>query len=207
VNVRRNSGFILALLALTGCATLGPSAQSTQFAVRFVELNAKSCLDVGSRELQFACHRMKEGSSVVIARRDFFPSRQLDGARFEKLSIVLPAAMVINGTEISIPNNDIAVFISYGSSAFAGKTGCYGFANDGSIRIIDLDAQHLRIEVNAKFNLKSPLEWKDQCGPKVVSESINALWTSLDQLSAWEGRPVQSDTPFEEAHPRLELEK
>ncbi|MGY1408150.1 hypothetical protein ACW5EG_01000 [Luteimonas sp. A611] len=137
---------------------------------------------------------------TAIAIREFTPSRKVDGSRFSKITIVLPKD-VSSGDVFSLPGDTASVFYSNGSSAFAGKKGCYGAAITGSIEVLSVEVDAMEASLDVVVEMKSPLDWPGECEPVRIQRTLRANWTQYDSLGAWEGKPSVGDTPFEEAHP------
>lgn len=189
----------VALIAVgTSCAT---ATQSTSFAVLSVSAGASDCLNVESRQLPFSCHRLVHSKNNVIGIREFTPSRMEDGSRFSKITVSLPEK-IVSGQEFVLPSDEASLFFSSGASSFAGKTGCYGYADSGVISILSVDMDYVEVSIDASVNTRSPLNWPGDCGRENIHRTFRADWVGYDSLGAWEGRPSASDTPFDEAHPR-----
>lgn len=195
-NLGKAAAFALALFVVS-CAATG---QTKFLAVKGVSTNVEECLEVDSRQLQFACHRLRPGEMIAIAIREFSPSRKVDGSGFSKVTIMLPKD-VSAGDVFSLPSDSASVFYSRGSSAFAGKRGCYGVATSGRIEVMSVETDAIETSVDVVVYMKSPLDWPGQCEPVRLQRTLRANWTEYDSLGAWEGKPSTGDTPFEEAHP------
>lgn len=157
------------------------------------------CLDVTTRELQFACHRIVPGQGVVIALREYKRSRKVDGAMFKKLTVLLREWPADSAT-ISIGSSGVKVFYSVGPAAFAGKKGCFGLATKGTVSVT-LERGVASIKVRADVPVRSPLDWKGDCDrPILIDTAFSARKADMLELDAWDGRPRQADSPFEEAN-------
>jgi hypothetical protein len=185
----------LALL-IASCAT----TKQTNFAVKNVSTDAHGCLDVDSGQLQFACHRLHPGQMTVIAIREFTPSGKMDGSSFSKITVVLPKD-VSAGDVFSVQGGTASVFYSRGSSAFAGKKGCYGAASSGKVEILSVGADAIDASIDVAVDMRSPLSWPGECKRVLLQRDFRATWAEYESLGAWEGKPKVDDTPFEEAHP------
>ncbi|WP_313345656.1 hypothetical protein [Stenotrophomonas sp.] len=188
---------ILAGLVISGS---GAAAEKTAFFVENASSVTDGCIDVGSRELQFSCHRIEPGVGTVIAFRRYKRSWNIDGTSFRKLTVHLPQRFK-PGDRFSLDDGVARVFFSRGSSAFAGKRGCYGRAESGHVEVVSRTRKAISIRVSASIPMKSPLRIPKDCtGPEVVDMVIQAAPAQLDSLDAWEGRPDPGDSPFEEAN-------
>jgi len=186
------------------CALFVPStavaAGKTSIYVADAVAILPQCLEVTTRELQFACHRIAPGEGVVVAEHHYHRSWNVDSATYRKLTIRLPPT-VVAGDVFQIREGQASVFFSEGSAAFAGKRGCYGRAEYGSVKIVSLSEGRISVEVNASVPQKSPLDWQGDCSqPAVISQTIKAKHRLIGELSAWEGRPSAVDSPFSEAN-------
>lgn len=184
-------------LPVASCAT---TKQTTLFAVKNVSADTNNCLDVDSRQVQFACHRLHPGEMIAIAIREFTPSKKMDGSSFSKATVVVPKD-VSAGDVFSLQGSTAGVFYSRGSSAFAGKKGCYGAATSGKIEVISVEEDAIEASIDVVVDMRSPLSWPGECERVRVQRTLRANWTEYDSLGAWEGKPNVGDTPFEEAHP------
>jgi hypothetical protein len=196
-------GSLRAWVILAGLMISGGTAAAEKSA--FFVGNASSvtdgCLDVGTRELQFSCHRIQSGVGVVVAFRLYKRSWKTDGASFRKLTVHLPASLKA-GDHLSLDEGVAQVFFSKGSSAFAGKRGCYGRAESGEVEVLSLTQKMIAVKVSAPIPMSSPLGIRKDCtGPEAVDMVIRAVPAQLDNLGAWEGRLAPSDSPFDEANP------
>lgn len=188
---------ILAGLMISG----GAAAEKKAFFVENASSVTDGCLDVGTRELQFSCHRIESGGGVVVAFRLYKRSWKTDGASFRKLTVYLPANLKV-GDQFSLGEGVATVFSSRGSSAFAGKRGCYGRAESGEVEVLSLTKKMIAIKVSALIPMSSPLGIAKDCtGAEAVDMVIRAVPAQLDNLGAWEGRLAPSDSPFDEANP------
>lgn len=186
------------------CALLVPStavaAGKTSIYVSDAVAISPQCLEVTTRELQFACHRIAPGEGVVVAEHRYHRSWNVDSASYRKLTIRLPST-VMAGDVFQIKDGQVSVFFSEGSAAFAGKSGCYGRAESGSVKIVSLSEDRISVEVNANVPQKSPLDWRGDCSrPAVISQTVKAKRRFIGELNAWQGRPSEQDSPFNEAN-------
>lgn len=178
------------------------AAKKTSIYVSDAVAISPQCLEVKvtTRELPFACHRIVPGEGVVVAEHHYHRSWNADSATYRKLTIRLPST-VIAGDVFQIKEEQASVFFSEGSAAFAGKRGCYGRAEYGSVKIVSLSEGRISVEVNASVPLKSPLDWQGDCSQAaVISQTIKAKRRLIGELNAWEGRPSAEDSPFNEAN-------
>lgn len=192
------------LIVAVICAVLVPStavaSRKTAIYVTDAVAISPQCLEVTTRELQFACHRVTRGDGIVVAEHRYRRSWNVDGSTYRKLSVRLPTA-VAAGDVFLIEDRQVGVFFSEGSAAFAGKRGCYGTAESGSVRVLSMREGTISVEVNAIVPKKSPLDWRGDCDkPAQISQTIRAKQRSLGKLGAWEGNPVDEDSPFDEAN-------
>lgn len=195
------------VLAWAFCSFLFvPSASSAAEQKDFFVENAvavtSECMDVGTRELQFSCHRIQPGEGIVIGSRIYKKSWKADGASFRKLTVSLPQT-VSAGDHFSLSDGLAKVFLSRGSSAFAGKRGCYGKAEFGDVEVLSISDGAVSVRVRATISMKPPLKIPKECEqPEAVNVVIQAVPAKLDELGAWEGRPGPGDSPFSEANVR-----
>ncbi len=189
---------ILAGLVISGGTA---AAEKSAFFVENAGSVTDGCLDVGTRELQFSCHRIESGVGTVVALRLYKRSWKTDGASFRKMTVYLPANLKA-GDQLSLDDGVARVFFSRGSSAFAGKRGCYGRAESGEVEVLSLTRKMIAIRVSAPIPLSSPLGFPKECpGAENVDMVIRAVPAQLAGLGAWEGRPGPTDSPFDEANP------
>jgi hypothetical protein len=119
---------------------------------------------------------------------------------YRKLTVVLPHE-ARSGDVLLLEAGRVRAFLSYGSSAFAGKKGCYGQAAAGEVRVAKREKGRLVLAIEADFELMSPLEWAGECEGKArLDERLSANITDIQGLDAWMGRPASGDSPFEEAN-------
>lgn len=188
---------ILAGLMISGG---GAAAEKAAFFVENASSVTDGCLDVGTRELQFSCHRIQSGAGAVVAFRLYKRSWKTDGARFRKLTVHFPANLKA-GDRFSLGEGVARGFFSRGSSAFAGKRGCYGRAESGEVEVLSMTKKMIAIRVSAPIPMSSPLAFPKECtGAEDVDLVIRAVPAQLDGLGAWEGRPGADDSPYDEAN-------
>ncbi|WP_312317875.1 hypothetical protein [Stenotrophomonas sp.] len=177
------------------------ASRKTTVYVRDAVAISPQCIEVGTRELQFACHRVTPGEGIVVAEHRYGRSWNIDSSTYRKLTIRLPAAIAV-GDLLQMESGQAGVFFSEGSAAFAGKRGCYGRAQSGSVEVLAMSVNSIRLKVHAVVSQKSPLEWRGDCDESfVISQIIKASRRAVDELTAWEGRPSADDSPFSEANP------
>lgn len=188
---------ILAGLAISGGAA---AADKAAFFVENASSVTDGCLDVGTRELQFSCHRIQSGVGTVVAFRLYKRSWKTDGASFRKMTVYLPANLKA-GDQVSLDDGVARVFFSRGSSAFAGKRGCYGRAESGEVEVLSLTRKMIAIRVSAPISMSSPLGFPKECaGAEAIDMVIRAFPAQFSSLRAWDGRPGANDSPFDEAN-------
>lgn len=181
------------------CGTDAEAARA--FVVEDAAMRDPTCLTVEPRQRLFACHQIVAGDSRVIGLRRFRSSWRTDRSTFSKLTIQLPADAKA-GDRFSVPNDRVRMFHSRGSSAFAGKTGCYAVPVAGQITVVSAGDFGIEVQVDATFRSASPLQWPGECeAPTTVSEHLRAKPLSLEQLDAWTGVHDPEASPFEQAHP------
>ncbi len=193
------------LMVATVAVFLAPctavASRKTTVYVRDAVAISPQCLEVGTRELQFACHRVTPGDGIVVAEHRYRRSWNIDSSTYRKLTIRLPAAIAV-GDILLTENGKVGVFFSEGSAAFAGKRGCYGRAESGSVEIVSITDRRIRLKVHAVVPRNSPLGWRGDCAESVViSQTIKASRRAVDELTVWQGRPSVHDSPFSEANP------
>ena len=191
---------VIAVTALFAPSTAYASRKTALYVHDAVAISPQ-CLEVGTRELEFACHRVTPGEGIVVAEHRYSRSWNIDSSIYRKLTIRLPPVIAV-GDMFQIENGQAGVFFSEGSAAFAGKRGCYGRADSGSVEVVSVRGRSIRLKVHAVVPQKSPLERRGGCEESVViSQIIKASRRAVDELAAWEGRPSADDSPFSEANP------
>ncbi|WP_295566441.1 hypothetical protein [uncultured Stenotrophomonas sp.] len=189
---------LLIALALSACAFL-PTKTSSKFYVADADSGPDGCSTVDYRELALACHRISEGNRTVVGIREYSRSG-LDSDRFRKVTFSLPAVLRVGDT-IDLSSTDVKAFYSTGLSFMPGKVGCYGSAISGRISVLRNAGRTLELDVQALFDLKSPLQWKGHCSVRAFNERIKAVRLPAERLRAWEGVPGKGDSIIEESLP------
>lgn len=175
------------------------------FVVEDAAMRDLACLGVEPRQLLFSCHQIVAGNNRVVGLRRFRSSWRIDHSTFSKLTIQLPADAKA-GDRFAAAGDRVRMFHSSGSSAFAGKTGCYGVPVAGQITVVFTGDFGIEIQIDATFRATSPLQWPGECdAPTTVSERLRALPLSLQHLDAWTGAHDPDASPFDQAHPSNRL--
>lgn len=134
-------------------------------------------------------HRLTEGKGVVISFRNYKRGKLFytDQGDFEKITIALPSGLPENKGEIKLGiGTDTIVFYSTGSSAFPGRSGCFGYAEEGSILFEVLKSKKISAQIVFKSDLKSPGRWKD-CSSVIITRAIIFKPKLVSDLTPWEG--------------------
>ncbi|MFE0501245.1 hypothetical protein ACFW0P_10745 [Lysobacter soli] len=172
----------------------------TTFAVRDVAIDVAGCEAAPREERALACQRLQPGSDVAVAHRAY-RSEGVDRKTFQKITVLLPASLQA-GQSVSFADGAGAKLIySDGSSAFPGKSDCYGLATRGTAHVVSMDQASVVLDVDADVALISPMQWAGQCEAVHIGRRLTARVVPLDSLGAWEGRPGSDDTIYEEARP------
>ncbi|HDS1624243.1 hypothetical protein [Stenotrophomonas maltophilia] len=180
----------------------GADAEAARaFVVEDAAMRDPSCLTVEPRQRLFACHQIVAGNSRVIGLRRFRSSWWTDRSTFSKLTIQLPADAKA-GDRFAVSDDRVWLFHSSGSSAFAGKTGCYAVPIAGQIIVVSAGDSGIELQVDATLRSASPLQWRDQCdAPIQLSERLKASPLQMQDLDAWTGAHESDASPFDQAHP------
>ena len=135
-------------------------------------------------------HRIMEGNGTVVTYRTFSPGGPffVDQAAFQKLTIFLPFSLSNDLPEVNIGDReDMIAYWSNGSSNFPGKTGCFGYASGGRIRLSRISSTDLSAELFITFDLVSPGGWQKECGKFVFNENVILQRKDVNTLTPWEG--------------------
>lgn len=180
----------------------GADAEAARaFVVEDAAMHDLACLTVEPRQRLFACHQIVAGNNRVIGVRRFRSSWWTDRSTFSKLTVQLPADAKA-GDRFAAAGDRVRMFHSSGSSAFAGKTGCYGVPVAGQITVISTGDSGIEIQIDATFRSTSPLEWRDECdAPTQLSERLKASPLQMQDLDTWTGAHDPHASPFDQAHP------
>lgn len=189
---------LLITLMLSACSLL-PTKTGSSFYVTDADSADERCNTVTYRELALACHRISAGNHTVVGVREYSRSG-MDSDRFRKVTFSLPTGLR-PGDTIDLPSADAKAFYSTGQSFMPGKTGCYGNATSGRISVRRTSERILEFDVQALFDLKSPLEWKGHCSVRSFNGHIKAVRLPIERLRAWEGVPGKGDSVIEEGVP------
>jgi len=180
----------------------GADAQAARvFVVEDAAMRDPACLTVEPRQRLFACHQIVAGDSRVIGLRRFRSSWRTDRSTFSKLTIQLPADAKA-GDRFAVSDDGVRLFHSNGSSAFAGKTGCYAVPVAGQITVVSAGDSGIELLVDATLRSASPLQWRGECdAPTQLSERLKASPLQMHDLDAWTGSFDPDASPFDQAHP------
>lgn len=180
----------------------GADAEAARaFFVEDAAIRDPACLTVEPRQRLFACHQIVVGNSRVIGLRRFRSSWRTDRSTFSKLTIQLPADAKA-GDRFAVSDDRVRLFHSSGSSAFAGKTGCYAVPVAGQITVVSAGDSGIELLVDATLRSASPLQWRGECdAPTELSERLKASPLQMHDLNAWTGAFDPDASPFDQAHP------
>jgi hypothetical protein len=180
----------------------GADAEAARaFVVEDAAMRDPACLTVEPRQQLFACHQIVAGNSRVIGLRRFRSSWRTDRSTFSKLTIQLPADAKA-GDRFAAAGDRVRLFQSSGSSAFAGKTGCYAVPVAGQIIVVSAGDFGIELQVDATLRSASPRQWRGECDvPTQISERLKASPMQMQDLDAWTGAHDTDASPFDQAHP------
>lgn len=176
--------FMSSTLFMASCGTTPLPSTESIFFVENTSIDKEPCKKSDVKELEIACHRLVPfQTQLVIANRLY--ERGYEPA-FTKLTISIPETAT-EGDSFNLPSSIATVFYSTGFSYMPGKSGCYGFAQSGTILIKRRTPEIINIEVNVNINTLSPLEWPGVCKTIRISRSYSADRKAYGELSAWDG--------------------
>ena len=199
--MHRHAASTLMLLAValsTACSTLRVPDSTTQFYVTGSQSIEEGCDQVPFAELAVACHRITPGGSTVIGLREYMDDG-LDAEKFRKITLVVNAPLK-EGDHIDLLREPNRGFYGTGLSYMPGKAGCYGRLTAGTLTVEKVEAQKVRLQLDAQFELKSPTDFEGACGTLHYNTTIIARQRYLEELGPWEGVPREADY-FEEGAP------
>lgn len=200
-SIERSTRAVLTAALLAFMTSTASAADRSAFFVRHALAVDPGCRDADTRSLPFACHRIRTGAGIVVAVREFKRAWRADRSHFSKLTVVLPED-VRAGQTFNLASPAVRVFFSDGASAFAGKGGCYSTGASGQVSVHTVDEMSIELSIDANFSQQSPLHWPGACdAPVMIRRGVKARLADVEALGAWEGRPEEGDSPFEEAHP------
>lgn len=194
---------LIAAGAFVLCLTIVPvraHAKEAVIAIAGVSIDQAHCIHAPPSEVQFSCHRFGRGEGFAVALRKYMPSMSVDGGAFEKLTLLF-AAKPSEGDVFQLPNERVFVFYSSGPSAFPGKHGCYGVPISGNVRVSKFSRQTVIVDIDANFDLSSPMGWNDQCQHHLLKKQLRAHFISRDQLNPWYGMKSAAISAWDEARP------
>ena len=114
-------------------------------------------------------HTTADGTGLVLASRHNASSRlRADSSSFEYLTIYIrhPGSGKLTA---SFPQDAMA-FYSSGNLDFPSRSGCVGYAPNGSIEYEMISDSSVRATVNLELELLSPRGYKGECSRQVVNE-------------------------------------
>lgn len=157
--------------------------------------NANSSLSQAAGSFVVEGHRIGEGDGLVLAYRRYsqplLPA--VDQETFEKLTVLLPSRRSILSETVPVGSDrDIVAFYARGSSAFPGRSGCFGYAKSGTVKLSGVSENRVRAEVELVFDLESPSGWPQDCGPFVFRRSLLLEHRAVQDLTPWEGTRARS---------------
>jgi len=78
-------------------------------------------------------------------------------------------------------------FVSTGSSAFPGASGCFGYIASGTIRYTREASGKLTSRIVFVARLQSPLGWKGDCSEFAFDKTIVLNSKNIGDLTPWDG--------------------
>jgi hypothetical protein len=170
--------------------------------------NSESPGALVDRSLVVAGHQIVPGDELVIAVRRF--NRGLpwipDQTGYEKLTIALSNIELKLGRTTVIDLEDeprVVVFHSWGNSSSPRLTGCMGHARSGTLKWELKTPDQLRVDIDVNLETFSPSAWGG-CGERRFRLSGMFGRKEIDELTEWDGRPVEED--WRATHPKSELD-
>lgn len=184
-------------IALVGCSSTDRFflVDATLRRARVHQEFKQSIRTAADDALVLSGHEIVPGSDIVIAVRTFKRGISLlpDQAAYEKLTVVLPAVDVGEEARVEFRGESQAIaFVSWGNSASPKITGCMGYPKAGSLVYELASPDRLRVEMDLDMTTVSPAQWAGECGQRRWRFSGEFRRKAIDQLSAWEGKPVEN---------------
>jgi hypothetical protein len=145
-------------------------------------------------------HRIVPDGGTILAFRVFSrPTIPLvDQAGFQKLTIFIPFALTTEPVEITLSKRrDVIAFWSNANSNFPRRSGCYGYAADGSIHLVKRSPTEIVADLSLTFDLVSAGGWRGECSRLTFKKELVLEQKAVQYLTPWEGRP--SSEPYEES--------
>lgn len=138
-------------------------------------------------------HRVSFGTGVVLAARTYSSGSSLktDQAAFKKVTIYLPSGKLQGRFEFS-SDEGVVAYWSNGNASLLGMSGCYGYADRGSIELSEEIDRRIIVSVKMRFNLVSPAGWDKDCEPVQLDETWTLQRKSLAELTPWEGKAAEN---------------
>jgi hypothetical protein len=168
---------------------------------------ANKSLPLFEREFVVTGHRVTPGTGTVLALRRYYGSGKLrtDKGEFEKLTIHLPEIPSLSKSEggnvkFAVNDGSVNAYYSTGSSSFPGRSGCFGYAADGQVMIVDSSSEILIVHVMLDIPLYSPGGWKEECTLKHIDQELLLEVKHADELTAWDGK--RGEHIYDETYPQ-----
>ncbi len=183
--LRIASGFVL-----SACGHNQSISNESTFFVEGVSIDRKACEEATVKELEVACHRLTlTQNQLVVAYRLYEGGRE---PSFTKLTIALPLDAK-DGDVFKFPSLTTSVFYSTGVSFSPGKSGCFGFAQAGTVAIKQKTSEAIIVDIKVHINASSPLNWPGECTNININKTFAAHVRQYDDLSPWDGVKKDAD--------------
>ena len=197
----------LAWVLNTGCAGWSPDyvwvdRAGLEDPRAHYELSQMQAQRLADPEFVITGHRIVPGDGTVLAVRDSSIGIPVltDQGSFEKVTVYLPKRLGAGDGTIRLEDLPGAfAFLSRGSSAFPGKSGCAGYATGGEIKYSGSTHDAIGITMELHFILSSPAGWKGECAEIAYRAGGSFERKAAEALSPWEG--AAGSNVYEESHP------
>ena len=138
-------------------------------------------------------HRIAADGTLVLAYRTSSGGAisLVDQARFEKLTILLPAnfSKTVGDKTVFQDDGGAIAYWSKGSANFPGKSGCYGYGSSGSLTVTDVSNNSIAVDLDLTIQSVSPAGWKSECGSFVFRKTLVFERRLAQDLTPWDGTP------------------
>lgn len=202
----RKACSILSAAALCGCGHIheqsfyvsGASLQESEHHQRLLKTfeSRRTHLTYDDKEFVVTGHRIAQGRGTVLAFRSYDPGNPLiaDQAGFFKITVYVPTTSLKGGQEFPVPGPDGALaFYSTGSSNFPGSGGCFGYASEGSMRVLETSATTVTVKADLHFRLSGPAGTAlSDCADKRIEATYKAQARRVEELTPWQGAAGQN---------------
>ena len=191
--VRRPFSILLLIAIVAGCA-----ARVDRIAVRSSELAVTG--DVAEQVEQawssdppdgafpLRAHRIQDGRSVVLSRREYHPGRidVTDYEHFSKLSLVVP--QIDSDAVFEIGEDGVSLIYSAGISAFPDRA-CVSYGSSGTVEVKHESAGTVHVRMSAQTASDARARG---CGGRRLEDEGSYELVPRANLTPWLGGPFDS---------------